>query len=78
MGYNVACHFTVPRHQTFFLKDKNRHTVSINCIRYEVMLKTFFKIEETWSCPKTNLISPGWDPSTCYQFGHSVFKPKIW
>ncbi len=53
----------VPLHGTFFLEDKNGLTVSVNSMWYEEMLKTFFGIEKTSSCPKTNLVSTGWSHS---------------
>ncbi len=37
-----------------------------------------FRIEPILSCPKTKSVSTGWSHCTHYQFGHSVFKTKIW
>ncbi len=69
-------HFTVSYHQTFFSEDKDGCTVTVIYVRYEEMLKTFFRIEmSNWA--KTILISTRQDHSTPYQFGHSVFKTKI-
>ncbi len=74
---------------------QNWHFISVTSMRYEVMLRTyFFGIEDTSSCPKTNLVltwqghsicyqftnlvSTWQGHSICYQFGHSEFKTIIW
>ncbi len=71
-----------PFHSTtssdFFFNYENRHTIRINSVWYDEMLRTFlFDIEDTLSHSKTNMVSIGCGHSICYQSGHSVFKTKI-
>ncbi len=70
--WRAGIHFA--QNTTFFLPFSN---LRVNSMRYEDMLKTyFFGIEEMLNCPKMIWLQQ--DGVTSNQFGHSVFKTKIY